>query len=52
MLKQAERGCLVIGDITGYTDLMVSTELEHAQDAIRDLIKTVVGQLRPQFRLA
>jgi hypothetical protein len=52
MLKQAERGCLVIADISGYTGLMVATELEHAQDALRDLIQAVVGQLRPQFRLA
>jgi hypothetical protein len=52
MLKQAERGCLVIADISGYTGLMVASELEHAQDATRDLIQTVVGQLRPQFRLS
>ena len=52
MLKQAERGCLVIADITGYTGLIVASEIEHAQDALRDLIQTVVGRLRPQFRLA
>ena len=52
MLKEAERGCLVIADITGYTGLIVASELEHAQDALRDLIQTVVGHLRPQFRLA
>jgi len=52
LLKQAERGCLVIADITGYTGLMAGSELEHAQDALRDLIQAVVGQLRPQFRLA
>ena len=52
MLKDAERGCLVIADISGYTGLLVDTELEHAQDALRDLIQTVVGKLRPQFRLA
>jgi hypothetical protein len=52
VLKGAERGCLAIADISGYTSLMVGSELEHAQDALRDLIQTVVGQLRPQFRLA
>ena len=52
MLKQAERGCLVIGDISGYTGLLATSELEHAQDALRDLIQVVVGQLRGQFRLA
>ncbi|HET8571250.1 MAG TPA: DUF2652 domain-containing protein [Candidatus Limnocylindria bacterium] len=52
MLKGVERGTLVIADISGYTGLLVDTELEHAQDAVRDLIQTVVGKLRPQLRLA
>jgi uncharacterized protein YndB with AHSA1/START domain len=52
MLKGAERGCLVIADISGYTGLLVDTELEHAQDALRDLIQTVVARLRPRLRLA
>ena len=52
MLKEAELGCLVIADISGYTNLIVASEIEHAQDALRDLIQAVVGQLRPQFRLA
>src|SRR5574338_448277 len=52
VLKGVERGTLVIADISGYTGLLVDTELEHAQDALRDLIQTVVGKLRPQLRLA
>ena len=52
VLKGVERGTLVIADISGYTGLLVDTELEHAQDAVRDLIQTVVGKLRPQLRLA
>lgn len=52
MLKGAERGCLVIGDISGYTGFLAGTELEHAQDALRDLTQTVVGKLRPSLRLA
>ena len=52
MLKGTERGCLVLADISGYTGLLVDTELEHAQDALRDLMQTVVGKLRPQLRLA
>lgn len=51
-LKEAERGCLVMADITGYTGLLAGSELEHAQDALRDLVQTVVAKLRPQFRLA
>jgi carbon monoxide dehydrogenase subunit G len=52
MLRNAERGCLVIADISGYTQLLVGSELEHAQDALRDLTTTVVTALRPRFRLA
>lgn len=52
MLRDAERGCLVIVDISGYTQLLVESELEHAQDALRDLTNTVLSTLRPRFRLA
>ncbi len=52
MLRGAEAGTLVMADITGYTRLLAETELEHAQDALRDLTRTVVGVLQPVFRLA
>lgn len=32
MLAPTERGCLVIADITGYTEYLAGSELEHAQD--------------------
>jgi hypothetical protein len=51
MLKGAERGCLVLADISGYTGFLVESELEHAQDVLRDLIQTVVTTQRPLLRL-
>lgn len=52
MLKGAERGVLVLADISGYTGFLAGSELEHAQDVLRDLIQTVVGTQRPLLRLA
>jgi len=51
MLHRAERGCLVIADISGYTGYLVGTELEHAHDVLADLMRTVVGALRPRLKL-
>ena len=50
MLRAPGRGCLVIADVSGYTGVLVDTELAHAHDALRDLIQTVLSSLRPQFR--
>jgi hypothetical protein len=52
MLNQPEPACLVIADITGYTSYLAGVELDHAQDILADLTDTVVGGLRPTFRLA
>lgn len=52
MLNQPEPACLVIADITGYTSYLAGVELDHAQDILADLVDTVVGTLRPTFRLA
>ncbi|MGQ0548627.1 MAG: DUF2652 domain-containing protein [Armatimonadota bacterium] len=52
MLSRAERACLVIADISGYTGYLTGSELEHAQDVLADLFETVVGGLRPVLRLA
>jgi uncharacterized protein YndB with AHSA1/START domain len=49
--NRAERGCLAIADISGYTGYLTGTELEHAHDVLADLMRTVVGALRPRLRL-
>ena len=52
MLNQPEPACLVIADISGYTGFLAGAELDHAQDILADLMSTVVGALRPTFKLA
>ena len=52
MLNAPEQACLVIADISGYTSYLAGVELDHAQDILGDLMNTVVGSLRPAFRLA
>ena len=39
-----DRGALVIGDISGYTDYLTGVELEHSHDVIADLLDTMVQQ--------
>ena len=52
MQGKTEPACLLIADISGYTSFLADAELDHAQDVLADLIGTVVGSLRPTFRLA
>ena len=52
MLNQPEPACLVITDISGYTGFLAGAELDHAQDILADLMATVIGALRPTFKLA
>jgi uncharacterized protein YndB with AHSA1/START domain len=52
MLSRPEPACLLIADISGYTSYLAGTELDHAQDILADLMTTVVGSMRPGFRLA
>lgn len=41
-----ERGFLVISDITGYTQFLTESELEHAQDILRELLKSLIEHTR------
>lgn len=52
LIPAAESGCLVIADISGYTQYLRDTELEHAQDVLADLLETMVGRLRPALRIS
>lgn len=49
---QPESVCLLIADISGYTEYLSTVEIDHAQDILADLIGTVVSSLKPSFRLA
>jgi len=43
----AERGYIVIADITGYTAYLSGSELDHAQDSLRSLLELLVDHTRP-----
>lgn len=51
-LGEHHRGCLLLADISGYTEYMAGTELMHAQDVVADLLETIVGVLEPVFTLS
>ena len=42
-----ERGYLVIADITGYTAFLSGSELEHAEDSLKDLLDLLIEQTKP-----
>ncbi|MEE9215900.1 MAG: DUF2652 domain-containing protein [Anaerolineales bacterium] len=43
----AEHGYLVIADITGYTAFLSESELEHAEDSLKDLLDLLIDQTKP-----
>ena len=43
----AERGYLVIADITGYTAFLSDSELEHAESSLKDLLHLLIEQTKP-----
>ncbi len=43
----AERGYLVIADITGYTAFLRGSELDHAEDSLKDLLDLLIDQTKP-----
>jgi hypothetical protein len=47
---QAQRGYLLIADISGYTAFLTGTELEHANSIIRELMWLVRDRLAPPMR--
>jgi hypothetical protein len=51
-LTAADRGSLVLTDISGYTSYLLGTELEHAQDVLSDLMGVVVSNLQPPLHVS
>jgi uncharacterized protein YndB with AHSA1/START domain len=51
-MADTTRACLIIADISGYTEYLAGVELEHAHDILADLMTTVVKALRPAFKLS
>jgi hypothetical protein len=52
MAALPEAGFLIIADITGYTQYLAGSELEHAPRIAGDLLETVVSSLDPPCHLA
>ena len=43
--------CLLLADLSGYTEYVAASEPEHAPAMAGDLVEAVVRQLRPAFQL-
>jgi hypothetical protein len=52
IFPEADTGCIAIADISGYTRYLGATELEHAQDVLADLIRTVASGLRQVLHIS
>jgi uncharacterized protein YndB with AHSA1/START domain len=48
----AERGFLVVADITGYTSYLSRSELEHAKDVLKTLLDLLIDYTRPPLALS
>ena len=46
------KGFLVLADITGFTPFVATTELEHSQEILQNMLKIIISFLTPTFRLA
>jgi uncharacterized protein YndB with AHSA1/START domain len=47
-----QTGYLVLADVSGYTGFLAGTELEHAQDVMRELLELIIHRLTPTLTLA
>ena len=52
IMSTPETGYLIVADLSGYTQYLSQSELEHAPVIAGDLLETIVGRLDPPFRLA
>lgn len=46
-MSKLDQGYLLISDITGYTAFLSESELEHAEDSLRDLLQLLLDHTRP-----
>jgi hypothetical protein len=51
MSQNAVTGFLVVGDISGYTSYVATTELEHSQEVLAELLELIVNRIRPLLTL-
>jgi hypothetical protein len=46
------KGFIVLADITGFTPFVATTELEHSQEILQNMLKVIISFLTPTFKLA
>lgn len=51
MSASPARGCLLLADISGYTDYVVASPLEYAEEVVADVTATVVARLEAVIRV-
>lgn len=52
MTPTMRKGFLVLADITGFTPFVATTELEHSQEILQNILRAIISFLTPTFRLA
>jgi hypothetical protein len=52
LMSDLAHGCLVLSDISGYTEYLAGVELQHSHDILADLLGVVAGQLSGPLELA
>lgn len=50
-MKPAQQGCLLIGDLSGYTGYLAGTELEHAHSVLDGVFGVLIAALEPAFNV-
>jgi hypothetical protein len=51
MRHHSEEGALVLADITGFTEFVTATEIEHAPPIIAELLEAVIGRISPPLEI-
>jgi uncharacterized protein YndB with AHSA1/START domain len=52
VMESVQNGCLVLADISGYTEYLGGVELEHCHDVLANLLGVVAGQMGGALRVA
>ena len=48
---EVKNGYVLISDITGYTEFLIESELQHAKEILDTLLKTGVNSMRPPIAM-
>jgi class 3 adenylate cyclase len=51
MRHDLQEGALVLADISGFTEFVTATEIDHGPPLIAELLETVIGQISPPLEI-